>query len=284
MSIFYVDGQYVPEEQAVLPVRDLAVLRGYGAFDYLRTYGGNPFRLRQNVQRFRRTCELIEMPLPWSDEELQAIVRETLRRNQEQHAGEFGIRMVITGGLSSNNLLPDSDPRLLVLVQPAPQIPAAWYEQGVKVITVDNQRVLPNAKSILYLPAILAQKRARERNAVEAVYRTLDGFVTEATTSNLFAVFEGTLVTPDAELLPGITRQTLLECAAPHYSIEERPLMYSHLLQADEAFLTSANKLVVPVVQVDEATIGAGVPGEHTRHLMTLMRELTAQCAAGVEV
>lgn len=285
MTIFYVNGAYLPEADAALPVRDLAVLRGYGAFDFLRTYGGRPFRLARNIARLRRSCELIELEIPWSDQEIVEIVEETLRHNAG-FASEFNIRLVITGGVSSDNLIPDGDPSLLVLVQPLKEPPRWWYENGVKVVTVDLERLIPDAKSIMYTPAIMAQKRARQQQAVEALYRTEDGRVLEGTTTNLFAFFGSTLVTPPTtgHILPGVTRTTVLELAEPHYALEIRDIRYEELLHADEVFITAANKQVVPVVRVDDTSISSGQPGAGTRHLMSLFQELTMRRAAGVEV
>ena len=275
MNIFYINGNYVPEDQAVLPVRDLSILRGYGAFDYLRTYGGQPYRLEANLERLRKSCEILELPLIWSDAELTEIIMETLRRNAGT-ADEFSIRLVVTGGISSSNILPDGKPTLAVLVQPMKEFPAENYEKGVKVISVELHRLFPDAKSTLYTPAILAQKRAKEQGAIEALYKDADGNVLEATTSNLFAFFGNTLVTPPLEegnILAGVTRMTVLELAQQYFKVEIRPLSYEELLKADEAFLTSANKEVMPVVQVDEHTIGNGQVGEGSRQLQSLFRE-----------
>ena len=109
MSIFYINGDYVSEENAVLNARDLSILRGYGAFDFLRTYGKQPFRLDKNIARLRRSCELLELEVPWSDEEITAIVDETIQRNIDE-GDEFNIRLVVTGGVSSDNITPDGDP------------------------------------------------------------------------------------------------------------------------------------------------------------------------------
>lgn len=275
MNIFYINGNYVPEEQAVLPIRDLSILRGYGAFDYLRTYGGQPYRLEANLARLRKSCEILELPLRWSDEEISAIVQELLRRNAGT-AEEFSIRLIVTGGISSNNIMPDGEATLAILVQPMKEFAAENYENGTKVITVELHRLFPDAKSTLYTPAILAQKRAKEQGAIEALYKDANGNILEATTSNFFAFFGNTLVTPpleDGNILAGVTRLTVLELAQEYFTVEIRPLSYEELLKADEAFLTSANKEVMPVVQVDEHVIGDGRVGEGSRQLLSLFRD-----------
>jgi branched-chain amino acid aminotransferase len=294
MNIFYINGNYVPEDQAMLPVRDLSILRGYGAFDYLRTYGGQPYRLEANLARLRKSCEILELPFPWADAELTEIIQELLRRNADTASAarsdstppsaarsdstphEFSIRLVVTGGISSSNILPDGAPSLIILAQEAKDFPAENYANGVKIISVDLHRLFPNAKSTLYTPAILAQKRAKEQGAIEAFYTDEKGNVLEATTSNLFAFFGNKLVTPpleDGNILAGVTRMTVLELAQEHFKVEIRPLSYEELLKADEVFLSSANKEVMPVVQVDEHRIGDGKPGEGTRQLLSLFHD-----------
>lgn len=274
MTTYYVNGAYVSADAASVNVRDLSVLRGYGTFDYMRTYGGQPFRLERNLARLRRSCEIIALDLHWSDEELTQIVQETLRRNQE-NSDEFSIRIVVTGGISSTNILPDGEPSLIVMVEPLSPYPAEWYKTGVKVIITDEQRIYPAAKSIAYLPAVVAQQRAKAVGGIEALYRTPDGHITEGTTSNVFALFSNTLVTPEDGILPGITREAILELVQAHYTVEIRPLSEAELLSADEVFITAANKRVLPVVQIDDTVIGDGTPGEGTQHIMALFDAFT---------
>lgn len=287
MSIFYVNGAYLPEEDAKISVRDLAVLRGFGAFDYLRTYGQHPFRLAKNLARLRRSCEILELSYPWSDEQLRDIVLETLKRNIELgESEEYSIRLVVSGGISPSNITPEGEPTLIVLVQPFTPLPSEIYTTGAKIITVALSRLYPDAKSTLYTPAILGQRRAKEQGAVEALYTDDAGNILEATTSNIFAFFGNTLVTPPTsnQILPGITRMTTLEIADAHFDVQVRDLPYADLLNADEVFITSANKEVLPIVQIDDAKIGDGFVGEGTQQLMASFRDITRRRAEGTVV
>jgi branched-chain amino acid aminotransferase len=285
MSIFYIKGEYLSEADATLPARDLSILRGYGAFDYLRTYGGHPFRLQKNIDRLRRSCEILELDLRWSDEELYEIAMETLRRNQAEEQREYSIRFVVTGGISKNNITPDGESSLMVLIQPFNAFPRDYHEKGVKIISTDIQRIFPNAKSTLYTSAIIAQKRAREQEAMEALYLD-NGNVLEATTSNIFAFHGHTVITPPTgkNILPGVTRLTVLELIEPHFDVQERDLPYAELIKADEVFITSANKQVMPVRQIDEHSIGDGTVGEGTKQLMALFQELVERRAQGIDI
>lgn len=271
-NVFYVDGRYVEQGQATLPVTDLAVVRGYGVFDFMRTYGGKPFMAAAHIARLRRSASLIDLPVPWTDEEIMAIVSETLARNPHPEAN---VRIIVTGGDSPNFLLPDDAPRLLVMVTPVLPIPQAYYDHGVKVITERTQRYQPDAKTINYIAAIRAMKRAKAADAAEAIYLSADGLALEGTTTNLFAFYGDTLVTPYHGILRGITRGVVLEMARPHFAIEERDLPLSELLTADEVFITASNKQVMPVVQVDDHRIAGGQVGERTRRIMSLYKDYT---------
>lgn len=277
MAIYYVNGEFVASEQASLPVNDLAVLRGFGAFDFLRTYGGKPFRLPLNIARLRRSANIIGLELPYSDDEILAIVHETLRRNAGLSA-EYNIRLVLTGGTSPDNITPTGKSGLVVMVTPLQETPAWWYTDGVKLMTCDIARIYPDSKSINYIPAIIAQRLAREQGAIEALY-VKDGYVLEGTTTNLFAFYGDTLVTPTAGVLAGITRHTVLEIAAGHYRVEVRDLPIEEFWRAEELFITAANKQVVPVKQVDDQFFSSGQVGERTHHMMELFKAETDKVA-----
>ncbi|MEL6309936.1 MAG: aminotransferase class IV, partial [Chloroflexota bacterium] len=220
----------------------------------------------------------MEIEYPWTNDEIAHIVTETLERNVALgDSEEYSIRLVITGGMSSNNITPEGDTRLIVLVQPFSPMPNELYTDGAKIITVDLNRLFPDAKSTLYTPAILAQRRAKERGGVEALYTDRNGNVLECTTSNVFAFIDDTLVTPPTadHILPGITRMTTLEVASDHFDVVIRNISLDELLSADEVFITSANKEILPIVTIDEDTIADGTVGERTQTLMSAWHELT---------
>ncbi|MFO7494269.1 MAG: aminotransferase class IV [Desulfobacterales bacterium] len=275
MNIYYIDGDYVEANAARLPVDDLSVLRGFGVFDFLRTYGGRPFHLEDHLARLKRSAELIGLEVGRPLAEITAIVHETLRRNGP---AEANIRIVLTGGSSPDCFLPAGRPRLLVMVTPLAPPPAAWYRDGVEIVTIPYSRYLPGAKSINYIPAIHAMQDARRQGAVEALYVKPDGRVTECTTSNLFAVVGGRLLTPETDLLPGITRQVLLGLDLP-LPAQISDLSLEALHSAEEVFLTASNKEVVPVVRIDQRLVADGRPGKWTREVMDRFRDYTTRCA-----
>jgi branched-chain amino acid aminotransferase len=278
-NIFYIDGKFLPEKDAKIPVNDLAILRGYGIFDFLRTYGGKPFHLKDHLKRLEHSAKSIELKLPLSIEEIHDIVLETLKRNQHK---DSNVRIVVTGGQTEDFITPCGKPRLLVMVTEVRFYPQKWYENGVKIITVPLERQIPAAKSLNYLSAILALKEAYQKKAVEAVYTDRDENLREGTTSNFFIFIDGKMVTPGTEdILPGITRQVVLELAEHEFEVQIRDIHMDELAGAQGAFLSSSNKQILPVVQVDELTIGDGKPCEQTRLVMKCFEEYTKNYAKG---
>lgn len=278
MDIYYIDGEFLPADRAVIPVNDLAVLRGFGVFDFLRTYGGRPFHLRDHLKRLRHSAEQISLHCPWSVKELEEIVGQTLQRNS--HA-ESNVRIVVTGGPSEDFITPGQSPRLIVMVSPLIVMPTQWYEHGIKIITASLERLMPGAKSIDYIPAILALRRAAEENAVEAIYLDGGNNVLEGTTCNLFMFSGGKFVTPDKGVLSGVTRKVVLGLVQSRFTLELRDISLNELLAAEEVFVCSSNKEVAPVVKVDEAVIGDGKPGRNTASVMSMFAEYTKTWASG---
>ena len=271
MQTYYVDGQFVAASEAVIPVDDLAIMRGFGVFDLLRTLNGQPLFLKEHIRRLEDSACRIGIQLPWSQRELIDIVLDTLHRNFFQ---ESNIRIVVTGGSSPDFITPQGKPRLLVLVTRAPVLPEEWYTDGVKIITFFSERSIPGAKSIDYVAATIALKQAHEQGAIEAVYVDHKKHVLEGTTSNIFALIGGKLITPGTGILSGITRKAVLELATETMSVDIRTLELDDLTSADEVFITGTNKMIVPVVQVDGSPIGDGRPGQVTQ---SLMRALSKQ-------
>ncbi|AFZ19243.1 aminotransferase class IV [Allocoleopsis franciscana] len=267
--ICYLNGKYVSFDQACLPLNDLGIVRGYGIFDFLRTYNGVPFKLTEHIQRLQNSAKLIGLSLPWSSAEIEEITQNTLTHN---HLAEANIRIVVTGGASADFITPLGQPSLMVIVTPVSEYPQEYYEQGIKVITVPIERFIPKAKSLNYISAIGALQQAKQTNAVEALYVNSQGDVLEGTTTNFF-VFRGSqLLTPKEGILNGITRDVILELAKDRFEIVEQSIAYSQLNHCDEAFITSSTKEIMPVVQIDELHISQGKPGENTQTLMDLFQ------------
>jgi branched-chain amino acid aminotransferase len=274
MTMYYVDGEFVADNKAVIPVDDLAVLRGFGICDIMRTFHGQPYFLDEHIQRLVESGEKIGMGLPWTKNDIKQIVLQTLEKNPG--IDEANIRIVITGGSSPDFLTPCGIPRLIVMVTPIKPLPREWYTNGVKVITLVQERPLAGAKVTAYIPAAMALNQAHESGAVEAIYVNRQNQALEGTTSNLFAFFNQTLLTPPANgILKGITRKLILSLAGNFFQVEEKPLALDRLLAADEVFITGTNKGVVPVIQIDDTIISNGKPGKNTEKLILALTQHT---------
>ena len=263
-ALWYVDGKWVHPAEAAISINDIGLLRAYSVFESLRTYDRRPFHLDEHLNRLYHSAELIELDIPWSREEIVGVVREVIERNPYRHAS---IRILVTGGVSEDGMLPSGKPTLSVLITQLPERDMERFARGYKLITTRLQRVAPQAKTTSYVSAVRALKEAARQGAEDALFVNEQDYVLESTRSNFF-IFKGdTLVTPRDDVLIGITRNVVLELARGRFHIEERPILLEELAEADEAFVTASSKEIVPVVQIDDLVIGNGKPGPRTTEL-----------------
>ncbi|GHO50053.1 aminotransferase class IV [Ktedonospora formicarum] len=263
-AFWYVDGRWVHPGEATISINDVAVLRSYCVFESLRTYERRPFHLNEHLQRLYRSAELIELDIPYTREEIASVVHQAIERNAYTHAS---LRLLVTGGVSEDGVLPGGKPVLAVLVTPLPERDMERFERGIKVITSRMERDMPEAKTSSYLAAMRALKEAQRRGASDALYLNSAGQVLEGTRSNFFVFRGDTLITPRAGVLLGITRQVILELAKNRFHIEERPILYEELSTVDEAFISSSSREITPVTHIDESPIGTGKVGPRAAEL-----------------
>jgi branched-chain amino acid aminotransferase len=270
--IFYLDGQFVPASEAKVSVLDLGLVRGFGIFDFLRTYHGKPFKLEEHLLRLKNSAEQISLKIPWSLKQLEKIIYQTLKKN---NLAEANIKILVTGGVSPDQITPAKLPTLAVLVYPPAVYPSSFYQKGIAVVTVPFGRAYPGAKTINYIPAIIALAQAKRKRAIEALYTNEKKEVLEGTTTSFFVFKRHTLITPKDEVLLGITRQVVLSLARTIFQIELRPIKYQELKSIDEAFICASNKEIMPVVKVDNIVVGNGRVGTNTRRIMALFKKYT---------
>ncbi|BHH84626.1 aminotransferase class IV [Desulforhopalus sp. 52FAK] len=274
MDIYYVGGQFVKEDEALISVNDLSVIRGYGVFDFLRTYNGVPFHLNDHLKRLQNSARLIGLKLPLPVEEIKVLIEKGLSLSAHK---EKNVKIIVTGGLSEDGITPGETPQLLLMITATIAFPASYYEQGAKLITSHVDRFMPGAKTINYIPAILCKNDAKAQGAVEAIFVDRNGYMQEGTTSNLFVVRDGSLITPPCDrVLPGITRQVVLELAKKSMDIIERPIHKDEVRLLDEVFITSSVKEVIPITCIDSTEINNNYIGPITQNIMTWFAERTA--------
>jgi branched-chain amino acid aminotransferase len=294
-----VNGVISDAAHAAISVFDHGFLYGEGVYETLRTYNGEPFLFDRHVQRLRTSAGMLKLDVPFSDEELLRRCSDTMRaagvaQRRGDATDEAYIRILLTRGIGELTYDPTAtpDPSLVIIVKPLPVPAALDFERGVKVCMVDiirnhPQSVNPMIKSNNLLNNALGMQYALRRGGVEGVFRNYRGELSECSQSNLFIVKDGAALTPpiDAGLLPGITREFLFEVGRDAgIAVREAVLHDADLFAADEAFLTSTTREVVPIVKVDDRQIGAGTPGPVTRALLDGYRkkaqELTLRLAS----
>ncbi len=227
--------------------RDLSFQRGYGVFDFFRLVNDTPLFLDDHLDRFFFSATGLHLTVPFDRAGLKDIIVELVRKNNRPGTG---IRLSLTGGVSDDGFS-IGQPALVVSQHSFPSPTHAQTGQGIRLLSYGYQRQLPHLKTIDYLTAIWLQPLRKEKGADDLLYHH-NGFISESPRSNFFLVKNNhTLVTPADGVLAGITRKKLLQVAAKHFRVEERPISFSELAEAKEAFLTSTTKQILPVSQVD---------------------------------
>ena len=276
-----VNGRMFDQEHATVSVFDHGFLYGEGVYETLRTYNGQPFLFDRHMRRLRRSAEMLALNIPLTNEQIQTRFTETMAAAALR--GEAYIRILVTRGVGELTYDPAAcpDPSIVVIVKPHVMPPAEAFTRGVRVSLVPVMRnhpssVNPLIKSNNLLNNALAMQHAVRQGAFEGVMRNYRGELAELTQSNLFVVKRGVALTPPVEagLLPGITREFLFEVGAEHgIAVQESVLRDDDLIGADEAFLTSTTRELVPIVEVDGRLIGSGAPGPVTQALLQRFRE-----------
>jgi branched-chain amino acid aminotransferase len=290
-ATIYVNGRITGERDAVIPVLDHGFLYGEGVYEVLRTYRRKPFLYGAHMERLRKSAGMINLDVPFTDEEFLARVEETASvfhaaQGDSGRSTEMYIRVLLTRGVGQMTYDPAACPvpTLVIIIKPQADLPAEAYEKGVKVILVPVVRnhpfsINPLIKSNNLLNNALASQFAMRHGGFEAIMRNYRSEISECSQSNLFIVKNGVVLTPpiDAGLLAGITRAFVFDVGrACGTDVREATLNDADLFGADEMFLTSTTREIVPIVTVNESRIGTGVPGPVTLRLLAEFRRQVA--------
>ncbi len=261
----YLRGDFVTEEKLLISPRDLGFTRGYAVFDFFRTYNGHrPFMFKYHIERLFNSANAISLLLPWTQDEVEDIILKTLDKNDTEK--EFAVRVIVSGG--TPGLSPtDNQPTLMVLVDDLMSFPKSLYENGIKVLTVDYKRYKPISKTVHYVEAIQHMAEVYAGGFDDMLY-VHDSLVLEGAYTNFFCLINDTLVTAKNDVLPGITRRVIAEKLQLYTPVEMRDLRIGELSAATEAFMSVSGKGIVPVVKVDDLTIGDGMVGPITKDVM----------------
>lgn len=269
----WLNGGLVEENAAAVFALDRGLLHGYGLFETMRSYGGRVFRIEQHYRRLAEGASTIHIELPLSLQELRSAIDALLERNALPDAR---IRLTVTAGPAPQQSEAAS-PSALLVAAPLTNYAPELYERGMSAVTSAIRRnemsPLSGVKSLNYLDNLLAREEALRRGADHAILLNTRGLVAEGSSSNVFIVDGGTLLTPDlaSGALPGITRAAVIE-TAPQAGLTVREVEVSPetLAGAEEAFLTGSVMGVMPLTRLDGAPIGGGRPGPKTALLRRL--------------
>jgi branched-chain amino acid aminotransferase len=288
VEIIYLNGQLIPRSKAKLSPFDHGFLYGYGLFETMRAYNGVIFRLDRHLARLRHSARslglthkiIATLDAVKGEQSLETACMETLGANKLKDAR---LRLTITAGEGS--MTPDpttcSGPTVLITVQNLVTLPHEKYESGFKAalssLRRDSQSPLSALKSTCYVQNILARMEARAAGCDEAILLNELGYMSEGSTTNIFLVSNGELVTPSLEsgVLPGITREAVLEIAqALSIKTVERQVELKELIQAEEAFVTNSILELMPLTRFEGKPIGSGKAGQLTKKLMVAYEDL----------
>ena len=264
-QIVYLNGQFLPLEQASVSVMDRGFLFGEGVYEVIPAYGGHLLRLDEHLQRLQNSLDGARIPNPLPADEWKRVLRHLLEKNVGE---EQSVYLQVTRGVGPkrDHAFPaEVKPTVFAMINPIPPVSRQTLEQGVSATTLDDIRWQAcNIKSTALLANTLLRQKALDAGCAEAIL-IRDGYATEGTVSNVFAVINGRLRTPPKGplLLPGITRDLVLELAQEEgIDCEEAPISEAELRNAQEIWVTSSTKEIMPVVMLDGKPVGDGKAGK----------------------
>jgi D-alanine transaminase len=275
MGIGYINGKFTSLDELVLPIDERGHQFGDGVYEVIRVYNGTPFMLDEHLDRLINSSKAIKLPITQTVEDFKSLILEAVDKSQLK---DCNVYLQITRGIvTRNHLFPSVPVSITMTVRPAKLIPQETREKGETAIFHEDERWANcYIKSLNLLPNILAKQTAFEAGCYEAIL-VRDGYVTEASSSNVFIIKEGKVYTTplSKHILPGITRMAVknvtkllnIEWIDKNFTPEE-------LLEADEVFVTSTTSEVLPIVKVGDKLIGTGKPGEVTTRIYHQFLEL----------
>lgn len=266
----FLNGKILPLAEAKVGVENIGLLRGYGIYDGLTVFNGKVFHFADHWNRLLSGAHILNLNVPITEEKAEKIIEELAAKNGLDTAenNRANVRIILTGGQTIGGIEYNfEEPTFYIIVEKWQSLSSDFYENGAKLVTYKHMRELPEYKTTNYIRAVNLQNWRKEEKAMEILY-VYDGEVLECATSNVFVVKNKTLITPVENILKGVTRKVVLELIEGKYKIEERPVREEELKTADEVFITSSFKDIVPIVKIDDFVVGNGKVGEVTRDLM----------------
>ncbi len=274
--ICYLNGRHLPLAQATISVMDRGFLFGDGVYEIIPVYAGRPFRLPEHLRRLERSLDEIRLASPLDADAWTAMLEDLVAQNG---GGDQALYLQVTRGAAPlrDHLFPaEVQPTVFAMATPLKAAPAAMLERGIQAVTVpDNRWLRCHIKATALLANVLLKQQGKDQGADEVIL-IRDGMVSEGSASNVFVVKGGTIATPpaDNQILRGVTRDLVVELAlANGMPCQERPVSLQELQMADEIWISSSTREVIPAVRLDGRAVGSGEAG-------ALWRQMYAHFAA----
>lgn len=269
----YIRGEFVPMGEARVSPDDLGMFRGYAVYEGITAVNGVPFHFHEHFMRLAASASAIGLSFTLDEQTVYEAAVELAKLNAP-NAERTSFRVILSGGVADHGIIYVPENTLFYMTADISTAhTTAFHDTGVKIITHEYQRPLPKCKTTDYITPVSLQSKRIAADAAEILY-VQKGNITECSTANIFMVKDGVLITPKDNILYGITRGAVLELAeAEGINTEVRNVTLAELLTADEVFITSSFRDILPIVKVDETTIAQGIPGPVTKQMMRIFSE-----------
>ena len=279
MNDVFLNGEFIKADQAKVSVFDRGFLLGDGVYEVIPVYAGHCFRLEGHLKRLQHSLDGVRMRNPLSDSQWQTMIEQLVERNG---AGDQSVYLQVTRGVAPrDHVFPENvEPTAFAMSNPLHAVPADYKSKGIAAITVPDIRWQNcHIKAITLLPNSLLKQQAQDAGAQEALL-IRDGYMTEGSASNAYAIIDGKIYTApkDEKVLPGITRELVLELAASaNIPVKEQAVSEQQLRDADEIWVSSSTKEVLPVTTLDGVAVSSGNPGAIWKQLDSLYQQYKQQ-------
>lgn len=274
------NGEIKDTSQPVFQVNDLAILRGYGIFDFMPIKNSIPLFFEDYWNRFKNSAQITGLQLNFSKGEFEQQIKTLIEKND---IGDGFCRVILTGGYSSNGFAPDGTPNCVVTTLSSFGYALSDYTEGIKLLTLQYTRENPRVKSLNYSTVLMQQERLKKEGAEDVLYLNQNKVISESSRANFF-IFSADkiLLTPDSDILPGITRKYVLEVAKEKgMTVKVEDFNLEKVKKARAAFLTSTTKNIMPIVRIDDFDINDGIIDPVIKELQEGLKERINRYIAG---
>ncbi len=263
LNTVFFNGSYTNLDQFYVHGTDLGLQRGYGIFDFMKLINRQNPWIDWYMDRLHNSMRIAGLSLPYNETQLIEIIDDLLTANQVKNAY---IKIVVTAGYSEDGYSMTSKNNVFIFAMPIPAKGSGSIHQGM-LISDEYRRDIPTIKSTNYMRSCMLHPKIKAARAVDVLYHW-DGYVSEASRCNIFVVKDNAVRTPDKHILKGVTRRRVLNIQDPNISVSESSIRIEDVFNADEIFITSSTKGIMPIVAIDGKSIGDGQPGVITQSLM----------------